>query len=91
MTLNADGTGSIANSRKSGFTLTQGAWSVAPVNGQDAFPINWAYNNGVVTVSLPDATSIVFDVAAGGRVLTGTEVQASNDNSVGLIVMTRLQ
>jgi hypothetical protein len=91
-TLLADGTGTILQ-QGAGINLAQniGPWSA----GVFSFPpeeilITWTYANGVVHISdgTPNLDTDLI-VGAGGRVLTFSGL--SDDNTVDLIIATRLQ
>jgi len=87
-TLNADGTGSI-DLAVSGFSLTQGAWTVTPATFGSSGDLVWTYANGVVGVTLEDGEHINLNVGPGGRLLAGVQSQ-SHDAETDIIILTRL-
>lgn len=96
VTLNADGTGSFNPVACDGAELTQGSWTLTPVNCIDApESATWTYADGTVTLKTEEEQDgFTLSVALGGRLLVTAfgafHAQDPSSDSV-LMILTRLR
>ena len=97
LTVNANGTGVLSPTTCSGSMLTQGPWTLVPVNCNGDSPQNftWTYANGNVTATFSgELGAMKFSVGLGGRLLTTVFAPFHTDDKSSdsvLLILMRLQ